>query len=92
MVFHGFLWPTSTNPMLYAMNDWHEKKRKHKYDDMIFSLLDHELSHDFYKSKIKLNPTLELPPQAFIIFLQMWIENIDPVTMRVEANLPRYPL
>jgi hypothetical protein len=54
--------------------------------------LDSELNDGFYKLKIKLNPTLKPPPQAFIEFLQMWIENIDLVKMRVEANLLRYPL
>ncbi len=76
MVFHGYLWPTSTNPMPYAMNDWHKKKRKHKYDDMIYSLLDSELSDDFYKLKIKLNPALEPPPQALEDFCKHGLKTL----------------
>jgi hypothetical protein len=62
VVFHGFLRSTSTNPMPYAMNDWWEKKMLHKYDKMFFSLLDNELTKNFYKSKIRFNPSLEPPP------------------------------
>jgi hypothetical protein len=59
----------------------------HKYDDMFFSLLDNERGEDFYKSKIRLNPTLKPPSQMFMEMLQCWIENIDLATMRMKAIL-----
>lgn len=55
--------------MPYAMNDWC-KKKKHKYDDMFFSLLDSEMTEDFYKFKKRFNLTLKLAPQLFMIVLQ----------------------
>jgi len=71
----------------YSMNDWWKKKRMHKYDDMYFSLLDNELGEDFYKSKIRFNPTLKPPSQMFMEMLQHWIENIDLATMRMKVIL-----
>jgi hypothetical protein len=61
MVFRGFLKLTSINPMPYIMNDWC-KKKKHKYDDMFFSLLDSEMTKDFYKLKKRFNLTPKPPP------------------------------
>lgn len=70
MVFHGFPKPTSIKPMPYAMNDWCKKKKKHKYDDMFFSLFDTEMTKDLYKLKKRLNLTLEPPPQLSMNVLQ----------------------
>jgi len=69
------------------MNDKHEKKRKHMYDNMFFSLLDSELSEDFHKSTIRLNPMPKPPPQLFMDVLQWWIENTNPNAMKVETSL-----
>jgi hypothetical protein len=44
-----------TNPMPYFVDDWWEKKRKHKCDENVFFTF---AQHQFYKSKIMLNPTL----------------------------------
>ncbi len=89
MVFHGFLKPTSTNPMPYVMNDQWEKeeKKKHKYGNMFFLVLDSMLNKNFQKSKIKLNPMLEPSFQSFMDVLQQWIENTNPEIMKVEAIL-----
>jgi hypothetical protein len=48
--------------MPYSMNNWWEKKALHKYDEMFFLFLGSELIEKFYKSKIKFNLLLELPP------------------------------
>ncbi len=88
MVVHGFLKPTSTNPMLYVMNDqWEKEEMKHKYDNMFFLLLDSVLNKDFYKFKIRLNPTPEPSFQSFMDVLQQWIMNINLDILKVEAIL-----
>jgi hypothetical protein len=40
------------------------------YDNMFFLLLDSELSKDFHKSTIRLNPMPKPPPQLFMDVLQ----------------------
>jgi hypothetical protein len=54
--------------MPYSMNEWQEKKTLHKYDDII-SFLNSELIKEFYKSKIRLNLSLNPPPQSFAYVL-----------------------
>ncbi len=65
MDFHGFSRPTCNNLMPYSMNKSWEKKTSHKYDDMFFLFSNSELIKEFYKSKIKLNPLPNPPPQSF---------------------------
>lgn len=44
---------------------------------MLFALLNNELSEDFHKFKIMLNPSKDLPPHNFIDVIQRWIENMN---------------
>jgi hypothetical protein len=62
MVFYGFPIFTSTNLMLYIMENWHEKERRHRYNNMLFALLDNEFNKDVYKFKTRLNPSKAPPP------------------------------
>ncbi len=57
------------------------------YDNMLFTLLNNELSEDFYKFKITLNLSKDPPPHNFIDVPQRWIENMNSTTIKVKAIL-----
>jgi hypothetical protein len=54
---------------------------------MLFALLNNELSEDFHKFKIMLNPSKDLPPHNFIDVIQRWIENMNSIAIKVKAIL-----
>ncbi len=39
------------NQKSYSNEDWHEKKVNHKFNKMLFSILDLELNDKFYNKK-----------------------------------------
>jgi hypothetical protein len=53
---------------------------------MLFTLLNNELSEDFYKFKITLNLSKD-PPHNFIDVPQRWIENMNSTAIKVKAIL-----
>jgi hypothetical protein len=56
MIHFGHPKPIANNQKPYSDNKWHTLKDKHKFDKMLFSILDLELNEDFYLKKLRLNP------------------------------------
>jgi len=83
MVFHGFPRLSQSFAILCGWIQW-EKKRKHKCDENVFLTFT---QHQFYKSKIMLNPTPEPPPQSFMDVLKRWIQNTNQDVMTIKAIL-----
>jgi len=51
MIFFGSPKPMVNNQKPYSNEDWHEKKVNHKFNKMLFSILDLELNDKFYNKK-----------------------------------------
>jgi len=53
MIHFGFPKPTTNIQKPYSYDVWIEKKLKHKFDKIFFSILDYELNDKFYTKKKK---------------------------------------
>jgi len=76
MIHFDFPKPTTNNQKPYSNDVWIEKKLKHKFNKIFFSILNFELNDKFYTKEMKLNPSNETPPTSFKIALKRWIESI----------------
>ncbi len=65
MIHFGHPKPIANNRKPYLNDKWHALKHKHKFDNMLFSILDSELNDDFYLKKLSLNPSNEAPLVGF---------------------------
>jgi hypothetical protein len=64
MVFHNQLQPTEQNP--HPCIEMLEKvKLQHKYNKVLFALLERTLTNDFFKGKIFMNPSKDPPFDEF---------------------------
>jgi hypothetical protein len=75
MIHFGHLKPITNNQKPYSDKKWHALKNKHKFDKMLFSILDLELNDDFYLKKLKFNPLDEAPLVGFKQALEEWIQS-----------------
>jgi len=52
---------------------WKKMKLKHKYNKVLFALLEKTLSDDFFKGKIHMNLSKDPPFDEFNEVLEEWI-------------------
>jgi len=52
---------------------------KHKYEDMFLSILDNDMIEDFYKSKMKFNPT---PPPTPVVYKCFCNDGLRTLTLK----------
>jgi hypothetical protein len=65
MVSHKHPQPTMQSPHPYIEEMWKKVKLQHKYNKVLFVLLERMLSNDFFKGKICMNPSKDLPLDEF---------------------------
>jgi len=75
MIHFGHPKPIVNNQKPYLDDKWHTLKDKHKFDKMLFSILDLELNDDFYFKKLRLNPLDKAPLVGFTRALKKWIKS-----------------
>jgi hypothetical protein len=75
MIFFRSPKPMVNNQKPYSNEDWHGKKVNHKFDKMLFSILDSEFNDKFYNQKMKLNLSFDAPLAKFTTTLRKWISN-----------------
>ncbi len=61
------------NPHPYTKEMWKKTKRQHKYNKVLFALLERMLNNDFFKGKICMNPSKDPPFDEFNEVLESWI-------------------
>jgi hypothetical protein len=52
---------------------WKKRKLQHKYNKLLFVLLEKTLNNDFFKGKIYMNLFEDLPSNEFNKVLEEWI-------------------
>jgi hypothetical protein len=87
MIHFSFPKSTANHQKPYSNDVWTEKKLKHKFDKIFFSILDSKFHDEFYKTKMKLNPSDEAPPASFKTTLKRRIESIVPKGIALEFIL-----
>jgi len=87
MIHFGFPKPTTNIQKPYFDDVWTKKKLKHKFDKILFSILDYELNDEFYTKKMRLNPFNETLPIGFKTALKRWIESIALEGITTESIL-----
>ncbi len=65
MVFHKHPHPIAQSPHPYIEEMWKKKKLQHKYNKVLFALLERMLNNDFFKGKIRMNPSKDPPSVEF---------------------------
>jgi len=65
MVFNNQLQPMAQNPHCYIEEMWKKIKLQHKYNKVLFALLEKTLIDDFFKGKIHMNPSKDPPFDEF---------------------------
>ncbi len=65
--------PIAQNPQPYIEVEWKIVKTLHGYNKMLFLLLERKLIDDFFKRKIKMNPSKDVSFDDFIEVLEQWI-------------------
>jgi hypothetical protein len=73
MAFHRHPQPTVQNPHLYSKEMWKKMKLQHKYNKVLFMLLERTLNNDFFKGKICMNSSKDLPFDEFNEVFEEWI-------------------
>jgi hypothetical protein len=63
MVFHKHLQPLNPHPYIKEM--WKNMKLQHKYNKVLFALLERMLSNDFFKGNIRMNLFKDPPSDEF---------------------------
>ncbi len=53
------------SPHPYIEEIWEKIKLEHKYNKVLFMLLERTLNNDFFKGKIHMNPSKDLPSDDF---------------------------
>jgi hypothetical protein len=66
MVFHKHPQPMVQSLHLYIEEMWKKMKLQHKYDKVLFVLLERTLSDNFSKGKIHMNSSKDPPFDEFI--------------------------
>jgi hypothetical protein len=61
------------NPHPYTKEMWKKMKLQHKYNKVLFVLLERTLSDDFFKGKIHMNLSKDPPSNEFNEVLEQWI-------------------
>jgi hypothetical protein len=62
--------PIAQNPQPYIEVEWKIVKTLHGYNKMLFLLLERKLIDDFFKRKIKMNPSKDVSFDDFIEVLE----------------------
>jgi hypothetical protein len=65
MVFHNQPQPRAQNPHPYTEEMWKKIKLQHKYNKVLFALLERTCTDDFFKGKICMNSSKEPPSNEF---------------------------
>jgi hypothetical protein len=65
MVFHNQPQPRAQNPHPYTEKMWKKIKLQHKYNKVLFALLERTLIDDFFKGKIHMNSSKDPPSNEF---------------------------
>ncbi len=73
MVFHRHLQRITQNPQPYIEEIWKKMKLQHKYNKVLFVLLERTLNNDFFKGKICMNPFKDPPFEEFNEIIEEWI-------------------
>jgi hypothetical protein len=61
------------NPHPYIEEMWKNVKLQHKYNKVLFVLLERTLTDDFFKGKIHMNSSKNTPFNEFNEVLKQWI-------------------
>jgi hypothetical protein len=78
MVFHKCPQPIVQNPQPYIEEMWKKMKLQHKYNKVLFALLERMLINDFFQGKIHMNPSKDPPSNDFNEVFEEWIsKSID---------------
>jgi hypothetical protein len=51
---------------------WEKIKLEHKYNKVLFMLLERTLNNDFFKGKIRMNPSKDLSSNDFNEVFEQW--------------------
>ncbi len=73
MVFHKHPQIIVQNPQPYTKEMWKKMKLQHKYNKVLFALLEKTLNDDFFKGKICMNLSKDPPSNEFNEVLKEWI-------------------
>jgi hypothetical protein len=73
MVFHNQPQPRTQNPHPYTEEMWEKIKLQHKYNKVLFALLERTIIDDFFKGKTCMNPSKDPPSNEFNEVLEKWI-------------------
>jgi hypothetical protein len=52
---------------------WKNVKLQHKYNKVLFPLLEKTLTNDFFKGKIHMNSSKDIPVDEFNKVIEQWI-------------------
>jgi hypothetical protein len=61
------------NPQPHIEDMWKKMKLQHKYNKVVFALLKMTLNNDFFKGKIRMNPSMDPPSNEFNHVFKYWI-------------------
>jgi hypothetical protein len=65
IIFHKHLQPMAQSPHPYIEEMWKKMKLKHKYNKILFALLEKTLNNDFFKANIHMNLSKDPPFDEF---------------------------
>ncbi len=65
IVVHKHFQPMAQSPHPYIEEMWKKMKLQHKYNKVLFVLLDKTLNDDFVKGKIRMNSSKDPPSDEF---------------------------
>jgi hypothetical protein len=60
------------SPHPYIEEIWEKIKLEHKYNKVLFMLLERTLNNDFFKGKIRMNPSKDLSSNDFNEVFEQW--------------------
>jgi hypothetical protein len=72
MLFLKHLELMAQSPHPYIEEIWEKIKVEHKYNKVLFMLLERTLNNDFFKGKIRMNPSKDLSSNDFNEVFEQW--------------------
>jgi hypothetical protein len=72
MLFLKHLELMAQSPHPYIEEIWEKIKLEHKYNKVLFMLLERTLNNDFFKGKIRMNPSKDLSSNDFNEVFEQW--------------------